>query len=82
MVLVFLCIRGLSKSKLIAKKMALSVFATPGEIIQTFLQQDLIPSFRNFDRQKHELLSSSITIRMKLNLGQWTISLIGVPLLA
>ena len=70
-VLVFLCIRGLSKSKIIAKKLALSEFATPGEIIQTLLQQDLIPSVRNFDRAKSELLPSIITIHMKFNLGQF-----------
>ena len=50
------------------RELGLSEFAAPGVIIQALLQQNFVPSVRNFDKPMIELLSSIITIHMKLKI--------------
>merc|ERR1719253_1439401 len=69
--LVFLCLRGLSKSKQLAKQLKLSERSAPGEVLQEVLDQSMAPSVGHLSKEKHDLLMSIITINEKFNLPQF-----------
>jgi hypothetical protein len=69
--LAFLCIRGLGKSKFLAKQIDMSERAAPEEILKELLERGLIPSVSHFTPDMHQLLRSMITINEKFILPQF-----------
>jgi hypothetical protein len=69
--LVFLVIRGLSKSKAVARRMGLSERSPPNVILEELLEQQLLTSVNNFDDHMHSLLESVIIFHEKFILPQF-----------
>lgn len=69
--LVFLCIRGLSKSKILSKMLGLSEWASQSAILHRLLEHDYIPAVKTFNGEMHELLASIINFHETFNLPQF-----------
>lgn len=69
--LVFLCIRGLSKSRLLAKEFYLSERASPADVLDELFERELITSCAHFNASMNGLLKSVIKINERFNLPQF-----------
>merc|ERR1719174_1307055 len=69
--LVFLCIRGLGKSELLAQKMEMNQWSSQSLIIQGLLSRDLLPSAHHLTEDGQGVLLSIIRIHDLFNLPQF-----------
>lgn len=69
--LVFLCVRGLGKSKSLAKMLGFSEWSSPSTVLHELLERDFITSVQHFSPKMHDLLVSIIKIFNTFNFPQF-----------